>query len=208
MPFKPGEREYRAMPLLAVPTEEEGRKFESDYYVEGFATTYNQPYSLGVYDGVEYFEQIDPRALIGADMSDVIMQYDHEGRVLARQSNNTLYLEPDNPKGLFVAADLSKSDAAKGIYADIQEGLVKSMSWCFVVADGGDVFDPVTHTRTIVKVRKVYDVSAVSIPANPETDISARSYCERRAAEEKQEIAENLAKREKVRAECLALLSL
>lgn len=207
MPYKPGEREYRAMPLLAPPTDGEKRT-DGDYYVEGYATTYNQPYLLWVYEGVEYYEQIDARALDDADMSDVIMQFDHEGRVLARQSNDTLCLEPHDPHGLKVGAYLSKSDQARAIYEDIRAGLVTGMSWAFVVADGGDHFDPATHTRTIYKIRKVYDVSAVSIPANPETDITARSYCERRAAEARQEQAEKLAARERARAECLALLSL
>lgn len=207
MPYKPGEREYRAMPLLAPPATGEKRA-EGDYYVEGYATTYNQPYLLGEIDGVKYYEQIDARALDGADMSDVIMQYDHGGRVLARQSNGTLWVEPNDPHGIKVAADLSKSDAARAICEDIRAGLIEGMSWAFVVADDGDRFDRSTHTRTIRKIRKVYDVSAVSIPANPETDITARSYCERRAAEARQEQAEKLAERERARAECLALLSL
>lgn len=206
MPYKPGEREYRAMPLLAPPANGENRA-GGDYYVEGYATTYNQPYLLCVFDGVEYYEQIDTRALDGADISDVIMQFDHGGRVLARQSNNTLRLDPSDPHGLKVGAYLSQSDQARAIYEDIRAGLITGMSWAFVVADGGDHFDPATHTRTIYKIQKVYDVSAVSIPANPETDITARSYCERRAAEARQEQAEKLAECERVRAECLALLS-
>lgn len=208
MPYKPGEREYRAMPLLAPVEGEKEKRLEGKCYVEGYATTYNQPYLLGEIDGVKYFEQIDARALEGADMADVIMQYDHEGRVLARQSNGTLLVEPLDPHGLKVAADLSKSDHGRAIYEDIRAGLITGMSWAFVVADGGDYFDPATHTRTIHKIRKVYDVSAVSIPANPETDITARSYCERRAAEVRQEQAEKLAECERARAECLALLSL
>lgn len=206
MPFKPEEREYRAMSILA-PADGE-RKFESDCYVEGYATTYNQPYLMGSYDGVDYYEQIDARALIDADLSDVIMQYDHEGRVLARQSNDTLFIEPNDKHGLFVAADMSKSDIAKQIYEDIRAGLVKGMSWAFSIADGGDHYDYATHTRTIYKIRKVYDVSAVSTPANPATDISARKYCERRAAADQQEFAERLAKRAKTIAECKALLNL
>ena len=207
MPVK-SDREYRAMPLMSPPQGDTQKRFDSAYYVEGYATTYNQPYELGTIDGVTYYEQIDPRALIGADMSDVIMQYDHCGRVLARQSNDTLLVDPNDAHGIFVAADLSKSDAAKQICEDIRSGLVTGMSWAFTVDDGGDHFDCATHTRTIFKIRKLYDVSAVSIPANPATDISARGYCERRAAEEKQEIAENLAKRARLAAECGALLSL
>ena len=206
MPYKPNEREYRMMPMVADPGQ--AKRLDSECYVEGYATTYNQPYELAHIDGVTYYERIAPNAFDAADMSDVIFQYDHSGRVLARQSNGTLVLDKDDGHGLLVAADLSKSDAARQIYSDIQAGLVRGMSWAFTVDDGGDYYDRATHTRTITRVRKVYDVSAVSVPANPGTDISARGYCERRAAEEKQEIAENLAKRERAAAECLALLSL
>ena len=48
------------------------------------------------------------------------------------------------------------------------------MSWAFTVAE--DSYNKDTHTRTILKIKKVYDVSAVSCPANADTDISARSY--------------------------------
>lgn len=208
MPFKPDEREYREMPLMAAPADENAKKLPGDCYVEGYATTYNQPYSLGNWDGTEYFEQVDPAAFRDADMSDVIFQYDHCGRVLARQSNETLILDENDPHGLFVAADLSKSNAGKDIYDDIKAGLCRGMSWAFTVDE--DSYDISTHTRTIRKIRKVYDVSAVSIPANPATNISARSYCERRAAEAREASAKDLAQKtlDRARAEALAILSL
>jgi len=125
------------------------------------------------WDGVQYFEEIDRHALDGADLSDVIMQYDHQGKVLARLSNGTLGIEPDD-NGLFIYADLSKSAAAKELYEEIRNGLVTKMSWAFTVAE--DEYNRETRTRTIKKIKKVYDVSAVSIPANSDTDISARSW--------------------------------
>lgn len=159
------------MSLLA-PTQGD-KRLKSDFYVEGYATTFNEPYVLYEYDGVQYKEIIDRGALEGADMSDVIFLYDHEGNVLARRSNGTLIVEPDD-HGLFVAADLSKSAAARNMYEEIQNGLVTKMSWAFKVRE--DSYDRVTHTRTIKRMKKVFDVSAVSKPANPSTDISARSY--------------------------------
>ena len=206
MPFKPNEREYRSMQPLLVPAEGQEKRLDSDKYVEGYATTYNQPYKLCSFDGVDYYEQIDRHALDEADLSDVIMQYDHQGRVLARQSNGSLIVEPQDDHGFFMAADLSRSDAAAQIYEDIRAGLITGMSWAFTVQE--DSYNNETHTRTIRRVGKVYDVSAVSVPANPATDISARSWCERRAAADQQELAETLAKRSRLRAECLALLSL
>ena len=172
MPVKT-DREYRAMPLL-TPTAASSRRFDSDYYVEGYATTFDDPYVLCECDGVQYREVIDRHALDGADLSDVIMQFDHAGRVFARTGkSNTLIVEP-RERGLFVAADLSKTEQARSMHEDIAAGLVSKMSWAFAVQE--DSYDRETHTRRILKIKKVYDVSAVSFPANPSTDISARSW--------------------------------
>lgn len=170
---------------LQIPTSE--KRIDSDYYVEGFATTFNKPYLLYELDGVKYYEEIDRHALDEADLSDVIMQYDHQGKVLARISNGTLGLEPTE-KGLFIYADLSKSQAAKELYEEIKNGLVTKMSWAFTVAE--DEYDRETRTRTITKIKKVYDVSAVSIPANGDTEISARSYVDGVIERERREALE------------------
>ena len=161
------------MPLL-TPTAASSRRFESDYYVEGYATTFDDPYVLYECDGVQYKEVIDRHALDGADLSDVIMQFDHAGRVFARTGkSNTLIVEPQD-HGLFVAADLSRTEQARSMHEDIAAGLITKMSWAFTVQE--DSNDRETRTRRILKIKKVYDVSAVSFPANPSTDISARSW--------------------------------
>jgi HK97 family phage prohead protease len=149
------------------------RRFDSKQYVEGYATTFNDPYVLWEYDGVKIYEQIDRNALVGADLSDVIMQYDHTGKVLARNTNGTLGVEPDN-KGLFMYADLSKSRAAGDLFEEIDNELITRMSWAFNIKE--ESYDKDTHTRTILRVGKVYDVSAVSYPANADTEISARNF--------------------------------
>lgn len=172
MPLKPKEREYRAI-IQPFRLPEAEKRIDSDYYVEGIATTFNKPYLLYEWDGVKYYEEIDRHALDEADLSDVIMQYDHQGKVLARLSNKTLGIEP-NDNGLFIYADLSKSQAAKELYEEIKNGLVNKMSWAFTVKE--DKYNRETRTRTILKIKKVYDVSAVSIPANADTEISARSW--------------------------------
>ena len=195
MPLKLNEREYRAMPVL-IPAD--NKRLDTEHYVEGSASTMGAPYELYEYDGIKYFEMIEPNAFQSADMSDVIMQYDHEGRVLARQRNGTLIVEPQGSQ-LFVAADLSKSNAAKDLYNDIKAGLIDKMSFAFVVDE--DEYNQKTHTRTIKRIRKVYDVSAVSMPANSSTDISARSYAEGRYEAERQELAarQNLIKKLKLK---------
>ena len=190
------EREYGAMPLL-MPAEA-NKRFDTDYYVEGYATTFEDPYVLWEYDGVQYKEVIDRHALDGADLSDVIMQYDHGGRVFARTGkSNTLLIEPQE-HGLFMAADLSKTEQARSMHEDIAAGLVTKMSWAFTVQE--DSYDRDTHTRRILKIKKVYDVSAVSFPANPSTDISARSWLDGVIEAEKAErLAAQAAERRKQR---------
>lgn len=169
MPVSP-DREYRTAQLL------ECRKADAEeesYIVEGYATTFDDPYVL--YDDGQNVisERIARNALDNADMSDVIMQYDHAGKVYARQSNGTLQIMPDD-HGIKIRADLSKSQGARDLYEEIRNGLITKMSWAFTVAD--EEFDKQTHTRTVKAIKKMYDVSAVSIPANPQTEISARDY--------------------------------
>jgi HK97 family phage prohead protease len=170
------------MPIVGDST----KRLESNYYVEGYATTF-QRYLLWEFGGVKYYEEIAPDALMGADMSDVIMQYDHSGKVLARLRNGTLGIEPDD-KGLFMYADLSKSTAAKELYEEITAGLIDRMSWAFTIAEQStESIDENTRLITIKKIKKVYDVSAVSIPANDGTEISARSFAERSFQAERSE---------------------
>lgn len=186
MPYKPAQREYRAI-VLPLQTQETNKRIDTDYYVEGYATTFNEPYLLYEIDGIKYYEKIDRNALEGADISDVIMQYDHQGKVLARLSNGTLGIEPTE-KGLFIYADLSKSQEARELYEEIKNGLVTKMSWAFTVAD--EEYDKETRTRIIKRIKKVYDVSAVSIPANDGTIISARSFINGLIEKEQQELLE------------------
>lgn len=168
-------REYRSLML-------EVRKADSEeMIVEGYATTFNQPYTL--YEGRYYkvLEQIAPTAFDECDMSDVIMQYDHNGRVFARTRNKTLELFIDS-KGLFVRAYLGGTDEGRKLYQEIKDGYIDRMSFGFVVDEEQRTIvedkenDYETITRTITKIGKLYDVSAVSIPANDTTSISARIF--------------------------------
>lgn len=175
-------REYRNAEQFRALDPAEGT---TEQVVEGHACTFNQPYELTRFrdfDNTEVVvnEQIDPHAFDNCDMSDVIMQYDHCGRVMARTRNQTLTVQPDDT-GLFIHADLSRSAEGPGLYSDIRNGIIDRMSFGFVIADGGDKVEETiengvdTILRTITAVQKLYDVSAVSIPANDGTDISARS---------------------------------
>lgn len=192
MPVKPNERQYRALsvPLIARAAGDGGetqKRIESEYYVNGYASTFNDPYVLFEdFDGRKYSEIISPDAFRDADMSDVIMQFDHSGKVFARMSNGTLIVEPDE-HGLFIAADLSGSQAARDLFEEIQSGLITRMSWAFTVA--ASEYDRYTRTTTITRVKKVFDVSAVSLPADPNTEISARNLLDGEIEQSRKELA-------------------
>lgn len=172
---KKNNREYRAMVMNV--REPENENDSSEMIVEGFACTFNQPYELWRDGDVILTEQIDRNAFDNCDMSDVIMQYNHEGRVFARKSNGTLRVEPTE-HGLYTAADLGGTALGRGLYEEIAGGYTNKMSFGFTVTDD-DVEktiddDDVYHVlRTIKSIGKLYDVSAVSIPANDNTAIMA-----------------------------------
>ena len=164
--------QMRYMPIFGVNSE--NKLIDTNYYIEGYAARY-EPYVLfndGEYD---YYEQFDRSCFANCDMTDVIFLYDHAGKVLARLSNDTLIVEPRD-EGLFFAADLGKTEAARTLYDEICAGMVTKMSWRFAIGDYD--FNPKTRTFTHHTVKKIYDVSAVSIPANNNTEINARSWAD------------------------------
>lgn len=164
-------RTYRAMSMEAVD--------DNQYIVEGYATTFGQPYTLKKGDGWEVREQVSRNAFESADMSDVIMQYDHVGRVFARKSNGTLDISEDD-HGLHVRAYLGGTEMGRQLYDEIKGGYTTKMSFGFTVGktsrntqeaeDGSMVI-----VNTIEGISKLWDVSCVSLPANDATEISARA---------------------------------
>lgn len=179
-------REYRNMELRA------SGNAGDEMIVEGYATTFNEPYLLWQEDGYRVFEQVDRDAFTGCDMSDVIMQYNHEGRVFARMSNGTLSCTPDD-HGLLTRAALGGTEIGRQLYDEIKGGYTDQMSFGFTVAEDTREISENADTkeveilRTIKRIKKLYDVSAVSIPANPATSIAARTYGEGAIAEAKAE---------------------
>lgn len=175
MPIKTNEREYRNMAIEARANENQD---DESRIVTGYASTFNEPYCLYRGHGWQLWEVVDPGAFDDTDMDDVIMQYDHEGRVFARTRNNTLRVNPDN-KGLFIEADLGGTELGRGLYDEIAGGYTDRMSFGFTIT--GETWERTEteegveiETRHITAVGKLYDVSAVSIPANDATSISVR----------------------------------
>lgn len=174
MPMK-NDREYRDLVLAAVETVPEEK------IVQGYASTFDQPYLLYEDAYAQVWETVSRDAFNETDMEDVIMQYDHAGRVFARKSNGTLTVETDE-QGLLIRADLGGTTIGRQLYEEIRGGYTSKMSFGFTVPDDGSSWEdePLEDgrrkvTRTILRIGKLYDVSAVSLPANPNTAISART---------------------------------
>ena len=186
-------RQYRNIDVTNFERRTEGEEGKSEKIVSGYATTFNDPYILWTEPGYVIREQIDRAAFDECDMTDVIMQYDHQGRVFARTSNNTLATEPDDT-GLHILAKLGGTEIGRQLYEEIDGGYTTKMSFGFKVEeDRRDKAEKEDGTieilRTITRISKLYDVSAVSLPANDATSISARSYGEGVIAEVREEIA-------------------
>ena len=166
-------REYRNMILEVrddVPEEE--RKI-----VTGYASTFEEPYKLFEWEGGEFWEVVDRSAFDTTDMSDVIMQYDHEGRVFARTRNETLTVTVDD-HGLKIEADLGGTEIGRELFEEIRGGYTDRMSFGFTVNNESEEREKlesgvIKYTRRILSVNKLYDVSAVSLPANDGTEIGA-----------------------------------
>lgn len=188
-------REFRS--LMLTPSKEE------DMIVEGYASTFNEPYVLYEDDEIKIMEEVDKDAFNYADLSDVIMQYNHKGRVYARNKNKTLELSTDN-KGFFIRANLGLTDIGKQLYQEIKGGYTDKMSFSFMVEEEkrNSFFDEEGREnilRIITKIKKVYDVSAVSIPANDMTYISARNFSDGVIAKIRAERLECLKKKTKLK---------
>lgn len=190
MPVKLNEREYRQINVTGLETRAED---DNGMIVEGYATTFDQEYTLWDDGRYSVREKISRSAFDDTDMADVIMQYDHEGRVFARIKNSTLKLTVDD-HGLKIRADLGGTELGRQLYEEIKGGYTDKMSFGFTVSkdertEENDAANGKTIIhRTITGIKKLYDVSAVSIPANPNTDIiSARSIGEGLIAEAEEE---------------------
>lgn len=190
-----GGREYRRMCDITARAKDEN----PDMRFEGYACTFDEEYLLYDWGDYKVFEKIDRHAFDECDMTDVIMQYDHQGRVFARTSNKTLEIAPD-AHGLKTEGTLGGTQLGRGLYEELSGGYTTKMSFGFRVKENRrevvEDFETgvIEVHRTITKISKLYDVSAVSLPANDATEISARCYSEGVIEELKQEIDEMRAK--------------
>lgn len=182
MAITPETRDYRTFEVRALP--QEGGDGQKQCRVEGYAAVFDEETVLYEYAGIQYKEVIDRNAFSGAEMRDVVMNFNHGGKPVARTKNGTLTLTVDT-KGLHIAADLGGTEEGRRLYEEIRGGYIDRMSFAFTV--NKQEYDRAKHLRRITGFRRILDVAAVDIPAYDGTSIAARSWA---AAEAEHEHAE------------------
>ncbi len=182
----------RQFEVQARIVQDEGQDSQ-EMWVEGYAVRFNSPTVLFEYDGIEYKEQVANDAFSEARMDDVIFNYNHAGRVFARTRNRTLQLTVD-AQGLFIRARLDGTAEGRTLYDDIKNGFVDRMSFRFTVAK--ESYENDKRLWTVERIKKLYDVAAVDIPAYDDTSIEARKAfaLEADAQEQKRKADAELAK--------------
>ena len=159
------EKEIRKLDIQFRAETTDDKKME----IKGYAVVFNSPETYG------YTEIISEKALDNADMSDVVLRYNHNDSfmVLARTRNKSLKLEKDK-KGLKIDAILQDDITEhKNIFNAIKSGLIDKQSFAFTVEE--DEYDYESDTRTITKIGKLFDVSVVDQPFYNATDVSIAS---------------------------------
>lgn len=154
--------------------------------IEGKAVTFNEETLLYKdYDGTPVYEQIDSKALDNADMRDVVFDLNHDwdrSIPLARTRNKSLTLEKRDDGLWFTARIRRDNEDGMKVYRAIQSGLLDKCSFAFTLpSDGRDITysedrENGNSIHIVVKnIDRLFDVSAVSIPAYDNTSLGARS---------------------------------
>ena len=138
----------------------------------GTATVFNSSYDMGWYD-----EEMSPESLNEADMKDVVALFNHDmNMVLARTSSGTLKL---NVTGNAMEYEFEAPNTTLGndLLEMVKRGDVYQSSFAFTVeAEDWQERSGMKPKRVIRSIKKVYDVSPVTYPANPDTMVAKRSY--------------------------------
>lgn len=173
---------------VELRTEGEERK------VSGIPIVFNQISDMGWFT-----EEIDPHALDDADLSDVILNFNHDDNmILARTTNNSLSLEIGS-NGVFQTATLIDTTQGNDVYKMLRSGLINKMSFAFTIDKDGEEWkqeaDGREH-RIIKKIKRLYDVSFVVFPAYEQTSAFAYSKTDE-LAEKHKALMEKRAEQEK-----------
>jgi len=147
-------------------------------YITGTPIVFEQETDLGWYR-----ESISRDALTDTDLKDVRFLIGHNTSMipLARSRNNNenstmQMVVTDRGMEIRVDLDTENNAEARALYSAVKRGDMSGMSFMFTVdKDSWEDIDTDSPKRTIMSIRKVFEVSAVAFPAYEGTDIQAAS---------------------------------
>lgn len=135
--------------------------------VEGVAVVFDREADMGW-----FIEKIDRRAFDHTDMSDVVLNFNHDNNLLlAGTRNGSLELQVTD-EGLFQRSSIINTTQGEDVKKLVRSGLISKMSFAFTIADGGEIWETRSdgrEYRTITDIDRLYDVSLVTFPAYPQT---------------------------------------
>jgi HK97 family phage prohead protease len=171
-------KEIRA---TTIPMEIREATEETPATIEGYALKFNkasEPMGFGDY---RFREQIDPHALDKADLSNVVALFNHDqSQVLGRTGVN-LDLSVDET-GLRYVLTPPNTSLGKDLVENVRAGIISQSSFAFTIPDNsdaqkwtrdGDADAP--YNRLIRSIDHIYDVSPVTTPAYPDTEVKVGS---------------------------------
>jgi len=145
---------------------------EGENRVEGIACVFNRDADLGWFT-----EEISPRAFDGADMSDVVLNFNHDNSLLLAGTRNGSLTLDVRDDGLFQSASIIDTTQGRDVMKLVESGLISKMSFAFTIADDGEEWTTRNgkEHRTVTKINRLYDVSLVTFPAYESTSAWIRS---------------------------------
>lgn len=156
---------------LTLRAEEQSN--ENEMRVSGYALKFDEPTMINSWGGA-FEERIDKNALKDADLSNVVLNLNHNmDKTLARTKNESLDLEVDDI-GLKINGNIINTTEGKDAYEMVVSGLIDQMSFqAEIIEDEWEESDGVSK-RIIKKLGRFFDVSAVTFPAYENTEILAQ----------------------------------
>lgn len=157
----------------------DGEAGDAKRTVTGYAAVFNSPS-----EDMGFIEYIEPGAFREAiPKSDVRALFNHDPNyILARTASGTLQIEEDE-KGLRYQFSIPETTFGNDFAVMLQRGDVSQSSFSFTVKDqtweeNRQADGTMQYTRRIKKVERLYDVSPVTYPAYPDTEVALRSISE------------------------------
>lgn len=149
----------------------EMRETEEPNTVEGMAVVFDTETDMGWFT-----EKIDRHAFDNTDMSDVVLNFNHDNNyLLAGTRNGSMQLRVDD-NGVFQRSTIINTTQGQDVMKLIRSGLLSKQSFAFTIADDGERWENIDgkERRTITKIDHLYDCSIVTFPAYSQTTLWSR----------------------------------